>query len=207
MFCDAIAHALRYLLFFSLAVVAACYVHEIGHAVAGLFVGVVTVPTLAKEYALRSQLDWTKEIWIALGGPIGTLAAMLSASLYFWCKPCSGREAVFAGTSVPLFVYSLRFLLVGRGHDDDEWQGAQTALGLPPASHVIDIFFMCLLVAALVVWFVRRSPSLRSWLRLPAVAVIGLALLVGLQAGNNTLFDRFFPDVTIVNVPPGLDPR
>jgi hypothetical protein len=198
---------IRYLLFFWLAAVAAGYVHEIGHAVSGLLVGVITIPTPAKEYPIQSELEWSKATWIALGGPIGTLSALFIATAYFWRKPCSDREAALAGASLPVFIYSLRFLLIGRGHDDIEWQGAQTALGLPPASHGIDIFFMCILVAIVVVWFVRRRPSLWSLLKLPALAISGVILLVAVQAGNNVVFDRMFPKVKVVNVPPGLDPR
>jgi hypothetical protein len=34
-------------------------------------------------------LHWSKEIWIALGGVIGTTVAALAAALYFWRQPCS----------------------------------------------------------------------------------------------------------------------
>jgi hypothetical protein len=30
--------------------------------------GVAVFPTPAKEYVLQAQLDWSKEIWVALGG-------------------------------------------------------------------------------------------------------------------------------------------
>jgi hypothetical protein len=199
--------AFLYALLFSGATIAAGYVHEIGHAAAGLLVAVITVPTPAKEYVLQSQLEWSKEIWIALGGPIGTLAATISALFYFWHKPCREREAVLFGAIVPLFVYSVRFLSLGRGHDGTEWQAAQTALCLPPASHTIDIVFFFLLIAASVVWLVGLHPSFWSFLRFPALAVAGVVLLIGLQEGNNAVFDRVFPEVKVVNVPSGLDPR
>jgi hypothetical protein len=107
--------SLRYMLLFVGSVIAGVYLHEIGHAVAGWVNGVTVVPTPAKEYVLRSQLHWSKEIWIALGGVIGTTVAALAAALYFWRQPCSDREAVLAGAFLPVGVYTLRFLLVGQG--------------------------------------------------------------------------------------------
>ena len=59
---------IRYLLIFFGAVIAGVYLHEIGHVVAGLVNGVAVFPTPAKEYVLQAQLDWSKEIWVALGG-------------------------------------------------------------------------------------------------------------------------------------------
>ena len=199
--------SLRYILVFCGSVIAAVYLHEIGHAVAGWVEGLAVVPTPAKEYILQSQLDWSKEIWIALGGVIGTTVAALAAALYFWRQPCSDREAVAAGAFLPLSLYTFRFLLVGRGHDATEWQAAQAALGLPPAGHAIDLFFLRLLIAGLGVWGIRRRPRLSSFLRLDILAAVGIVLLIGLQAGNNAVFDRLFPVVNVVNVPAGLDAR
>jgi len=198
---------IRYVLLFSAALIAAIYLHEIGHAAVGWIIGVAVVPTPAKEYVLQSQLDWSKEIWIALGGIVGSTVAALAAALHFWRKTSSEREAILFGAFLPLGFYSLRFLLVGRGHDDVEWQAAQTALGLRPAGHAIDVFFLCLLIAGLAVWFFRLHPPLRSWLRLATMAIVGIVLMIALQAGNNAVFDHRFPVVDIANIPAELDPR
>jgi hypothetical protein len=37
--------------------------------------------------------------------------------------------------------------------------------------------------------------------------MVGMILLIGLQAGNNAAFDRLFPVAKVVNVPAGLDAR
>jgi hypothetical protein len=97
--------SLRYMLLFSASLIAGVYLHEIGHAVAGWVNGVVVVPTPAKEYILQSQLDWSKEVWIALGGVIGTTVAALAAAFYLWPQPSSDREAVLAGAFLPVGVY------------------------------------------------------------------------------------------------------
>jgi hypothetical protein len=39
------------------------------------------------------------------------------------------------------------------------------------------------------------------------LATIGIISLIGLQAGNNAVFDRLFPVVKVVNVPAGFDAR
>jgi hypothetical protein len=199
--------SLRYVLLFSASVIGGVYLHEIGHAVAGWVNGVAVVPAPAKEYILQSQLDWSKEIWIALGGVIGTTIAVLAAAFYFWRQPCPDREAILAGAFLPVGVYTLRFVLVGRGHDATEWQAAQAALGLSPAGHAIDLLFLCLLIAGLGVWAIRLHPRLSSVFRLVTIAIGGITLLVVLQAGNNAVFDRVFPVAKVVNVPPGLDAR
>jgi hypothetical protein len=199
--------SLRYMLLFSGSVIAGVYLHEIGHAVAGWVNGVAVVPTPAKEYILQSQLDWSKEIWIALGGVIGTTVAALAAAFYLWRQPCPDREAILAGAFLPVGVYTLRFVLVGRGHDATEWQAAQTALNLPIAGHAIDLFFLCLLIAGLAVWVIRLHPRLSSVLRLVSMTIMGIILLISLQAGNNAVLDRVFPRVTMVNLPAELDAR
>ena len=71
------------MLLFSATVIAGAYLHEIGHAVAGWVNGVAIVPTPAKEYILQSHLDWSKEIWIALGGVTGAFAGVRA------CRHCS----------------------------------------------------------------------------------------------------------------------
>jgi hypothetical protein len=199
--------SIRYVLLFSGALIAGVYLHEIGHTVVGWIEGVAIVPTPAKEYVLQTELDWHKEIWIALGGPIGTTVAALTAALYFWRKPSPESEAILFGAFLPLGFYSLRFLVVGRGHDGLEWQAAQTALGLRPAGHTIDVFFLCLFIAGLSIWVFRLHPTLRTWLRLATMVICGVVLLIVLQVGNNAVFDHRFPIVKIVNVPAGLGPR
>ena len=199
--------SLRHMLLFTGSIIVAVYLHEVGHAVAGWVNGVAVVPTPAKEYILQSQLDWSKEIWIALGGVIGTTVAALAAMFYIWRQPCSDREAILAGAFLPVGVYTFRFVLVGRGHDATEWQAAQAALDLPPAGHAIDIFFLCLLIAGIVVWVIRLHPRLSSVLRLVIMTIIGIILLISLQVGTNAVLDRVFPRATVVNVPAGFDAR
>jgi hypothetical protein len=198
-------HSLRYMLLFSGPIIAGVYLHEIGHAVAGWVNGVVVVLTLDKEYILQSQLDSSKEIWIALGDVIGTTVAALAAAFCLWHQPCSDREVVAAGAFLPLGLYTLRFLLVGRGHDPTEWQTTQAALDLAPDGHAIDLFFPCLLIAGLAVWAIRLNARPSSVLRLVSMPIIGIILLISPQAGDNAVLDQVFPVAEVVNLPRGFD--
>jgi len=62
-------------------------------------------------------------------------------------------------------------------------------------------------IAGIVVWGIRRRRRLSSFLRLDILAMVGIILLIGLQAGNNAVFDRLFLVVKVVNLPAGLDAR
>ena len=148
-----------------------------------------------------------EETKIALGGVAATTLAALAAILYLWRKQRPAAEAILAGALVPLGFYTLRFLLIGRGHDGWEWQEAQAALGLPPGGHTLDWFFLCFLVLGIIVWAIRLHPRLRQWLvKLPALAIGGILLLIALQVINNLVFNRCFRDTTI-EVPAELDLR
>jgi hypothetical protein len=81
-----------------------------------------------------------------------------------------------------------------------EWQAAQTALGLAPAGHAIDVFFLCLWLAGIILWGSRwRFPLRYSLPRFAGLAIAGFILLVALQVGNNRLFDRHITDAKVVN--------
>ena len=198
----------RYALVFAGNVVAAVYLHELGHAVAGWMQGIAVVPSPAKEYVLRPQVYWNQEIWIALGGVAGTVLAAVGALAYFLRARSLDAEAVLFGALIPPWVYTTRFLLLGRGHDGTEWQAAQAALGLPPASHAVDVFFLCLSLAGIIVWAGRmRTPLHRRLPRMVGAALGGIILLVALQVANNRLFDRYFVPAQVVGAPSGLDAR
>jgi hypothetical protein len=200
--------SVRYALVFAGATLAGVYLHEIGHAAAGWMQGIAVVPSPTKEYILRPQVYWNQEIWIALGGVVGTTLAAVGATLYFLRVRSPVAEAVLFGALIPPWAYTIRFLLQGRGHDDTEWQAAQTALGLMPAGHGIDVFFLSLSLAGILIWgFRMRVPLGYSLLKLVGLAIGGTILLVALQVANNKLFDRVFPANQVVGAPSGLDPR
>jgi hypothetical protein len=200
---------LRFALIFVGVCIVGVYLHEIGHAVAGWVQGIPVFPTPAKEYVLQDQVEWRQKIWISLGGVAGTALLVLGTLLWYARERRPVADAVLAGVLLPPCLYTVCFLVAGRGHDGLEWQEAQSALGVAPAGHVVDILFLCLFLAGSAAWVVRRRSSLRlaSIVRVAGLALGGIALLIVLQVTNNALFDRFFVETTTVNVPAGLESR
>jgi len=90
--------------------------------------------------------------------------------------------------------YTLRFLLVGRGHDATEFQEAQVALELEYSGHALDWIFLGLFVGATALWFWRTRPrfTLRLAGRLLVGAFAALVAVCLLQSVNNAVFDPLF---------------
>ncbi len=201
---------LRFAAVFAIACIAGVYVHELGHAVAGWVQGVSVFPTPLKEYVLQEQVEWRQQIWIALGGVAGTALVMLGAlGWYLRARRQAIADAILAGAFLPSFLYAVRFLLAGRGHDGLEWQEAQSALGVAPFGHTVDMLLLGLLLAGISVWLVHRRRSWRwsSLIKAAGLMLAGVVLLVFLQVGNNALFDRYFPTTVTVNAPEGFEYR
>lgn len=199
----------RLILAFAGAALGGVYLHEIGHAAAGWMQGIPVFPTPAKEYVLLDRVEWSRMTWIALGGVVTTALLAMSTLVWYLRTRHARADAILAGVFLPPFVYSVRFLMVGRGHDAVEWQAAQSALGLAPAGHAVDALFLLLVLAATAAWIVRRRPKLRFSAAGRAVGLVvgGIALLVVLQVANNALFDPLFPEAEVVQMPEHLDPR
>ena len=200
---------LRFALIFAGTCLAGVYIHEIGHAVAAWVQGIPAIPTPAKEYILQDQVEWRQKSWISLGGVAGTTLLVLGTLVWYMLERRAVADAVLAGVLLTPCLYTVRFLLLGRGHDGLEWQEAQSALGMAPAGHAIDLLFLCLFLAGSAAWLIRRRSSLRlsSIVRVAGLLLGGIILLVVLQVANNALFDPFFPVATTVDSPAGLDPR
>jgi hypothetical protein len=185
---------LRFALILAGVCVAGVYFHELGHAVAGWVQGIPVVPTPAKEYVLRDGIEWRQQAWISLGGVLGTALLVLGSLAWYARERRAAADAVLAGVLLPPCLYTIRFLIAGRGHDGQEWQEAQSAVGLAPDGHAVDILFLCLFLVGTAAWVVRRRSSLQwaSFLRAAGLAVGGMVLLIVLQVANNAVFDRFF---------------
>jgi amino acid permease len=198
---------LLFLMIFALSILGSAYVHELGHSLAGLVQGVPVVATPFKEYILQEHIEWRQQILISMGGVVASVLVVVGALIWYnWKRPVHG-DSILAGVMVIPFAYTLRFLLVGRGHDGLEWQAAQSALGAKPTGHAVDIMFLALSFAAIVIFMVRRRPSLSfsSLIKAGSLMAIGIALLIVFQVSNNILFDGVFTETQIVNLPPGLE--
>jgi hypothetical protein len=178
---------------FIAAIVASLFVHEVGHCAVAWLHGCPAIPTPAKEYLLK-PLPTAAQNEVALGGILGSVAALVGALYWLYRKPGPLRSALVAGAMTMPGFYGLRFFLAGRGHDATEFQDAQAALGLSYSGHALDWLFIGLFTLAAAVWFWRARPSIgfRLARRLLLGSVTALAVVVLLQLGNNALFDPLF---------------
>jgi hypothetical protein len=175
------------------ALVASFWVHELGHCTVAWVEGCPAIPTPAKEYLLR-PLSPAAQNAVALGGILGTVAALAGALGWFLGRPGAAQSAVLAGALTAPGFYTLRFFLAGRGHDATEFQEAQAALGLSYSGHALDWMFLGLFVGATAMWFwrTRAGLSLRLAIRLAGGALVALVAVVLLQSVNNLIFDPLF---------------
>jgi hypothetical protein len=164
---------------------------------------VPVVPTPFKEYVLQSELPWSTYTGIAAGGPIGTLIAALIVGIAFVRRPSADTDAAFAGVLLTPAAYSLRYVVVGRGHDGLEWQAAQSALGFAPTGHAVDFLLGAVVALGTGLWITTRRPTvtLRGGVRGALLFVFGIVVLVLGQVGNNAVFDRAFPRMEVTDVP------
>jgi hypothetical protein len=196
----------RFVLLFLSASICSMYAHELGHAAAGWVQEIPVFPSPAKEYVLLTTIEWHERIWIAFGGPAVTAIVVSVAIL--WASRHRGQAscAILAGVLVEPAFYVIRTLLVGRGHDGLEWQGAQSAIGLDPNGHALDVLFVFLFFAGCAVLAVRDELQMRwrSFAKWFSLGLVGITALILIQAGNNAVFDRHFPKTQTLNIPPGL---
>lgn len=196
----------KFTLLFLSASICSMYAHELGHAAAGWVQGIPVFPSPAKEYVLLTTIEWRKQIWIAFGGPAVTVIVLSLAIL--WASRNRGQAscAALAGVLVEPAFYVIRTLLVGRGHDGLEWQEAQSAIGLDPNGHALDLLFVFLFFAGGAVLAFRGELQLRwrSFAKWFSLGLVGLTALILVQAGNNAVFDRHFPRTQTLNIPPGV---
>ncbi len=198
---------LRLALLFAAVSIAGMYLHEIGHALFGLAQGVVVVPTPAKEYELQAELEWRQMTWIALGGVL--VSAVLAGGTILWyvSRRAEFAEPILAGILVVPGLYSLRFMLTGRGHDGLEFQEAQSALGFNPSGHAFDVIFLVLFGLGCTAMALRHLHKFnrKTLFRVLGYGIVGVFLLVAVQVANNALFDQRFPKTRTLHVPPGLE--
>jgi len=194
---------LRFTSIFLAACIGSMLFHEIGHAVFGWFQGVPVLPTPAKEYILQPQVEWHQKTLISLGGVLASVVVISGSLFWYVVRRNLTSAAALAGCLIIPGVYTLRFLLEGRGHDATEWQEAQTALGASPSGHSLDLVFLVLFFAgcASLAWFRDVSLGWRSLLKSASLALLGLAIIIIVQVGNNAVFDKHFPSTRTLNVP------
>lgn len=167
------------------------YIHEIGHSIPAWLHGYWAVPTPAKEYMSVAVPKDIKQ-FISLGGVMVSILISLIVTFLYLSKRYGINSAILAAAIALPGIYTLRFLLSGRGHDATEFQEAQSALGLSYSGHSLDWTFLILFVFGTVVWIIKSKPHFKIIGRLSAGFVLTCIFIVGLQVINNAIFDPIF---------------
>ena len=174
-----------------ITLLSANFFHELGHCIPAWTHGYSAIPTLAKMYTSDSiPLHLAK--YDSLGGIINSVLFTVLVIIYFAKSFSKYNSAVLAGGIAMPSIYTLRFILNGRGHDQTEFQEAQSALGLNYTGHFIDWLFLFLLMLGVAAWIIKSKPRIKIIGRLLIGAVLSLTFIVLLQKINNSIFDPIF---------------
>jgi hypothetical protein len=167
------------------------FVHELGHCIPAWIHGFRAIPTPAKEY-ISDTLPLDLKQHVSLGGIIGSILVSLAAITLYIKRTFIYNSAILAGAIALPGMYTLRFVLIGRGHDATEFQEAQSAIGLGYSGHSLDWIFLLLFISGITVWVLRSKPHYRIIGRLAIGFVLTLIFVIGLQEINNAIFDPIF---------------
>ena len=167
------------------------YVHEIGHCIPAWINGVQAIPTPAKEY-ISDAIPMKLKEYVSLGGIMGSILFSLIIIVLYLTRPFKYNSAILAGAIAIPGIYTLRFILAGRGHDATEFQEAQSALGLSYSGHSLDWIFLSLFLLGIIVWIYKSKPHYKIIGRLAFGFVLTVMYVIGLQVVNNAIFDPIF---------------
>lgn len=178
-----------WLLYFGTIFLSLCS-HEICHCIPAWMNGYQAIPTPAKEY-LNESIPKDLSLYVSLAGIIGTFLFSFTVLIAYSIKR-SMNAAILAGAIAMPGLYTLRYILFGRGHDGAEFQEAQSALGLGYSGHSLDIAFLLLFLAGTITWFIKIRPALKVSVRLLLGSIFTIIFVTGLQYFNNLIFDPLF---------------
>jgi hypothetical protein len=164
--------------------------HEIGHCIPLWVNGYQAIPTPLKEY-LQESIPRDLGPYVSLAGLSVTLLFCVIVLVSYAVKP-SMSPAILAGAIAMPGMYTLRYILLGRGHDATEFQEAQSALGFNYSGHFLDITFLLLFLTGTIIWIIRSKPAIRLFGRLLLGFILTILFVMGLQFFNNLIFDPIF---------------
>jgi hypothetical protein len=174
-----------------LFIICSAFLHEIGHCIPAWLTGYSAIPTLAMEY-ISDDIPMNLKQYVSLGGVLATLILVLSILvLYSFSTKMIGSALLAAVLALP-GIYTLRFIILGRGHDATEFQEAQAALGFSYSGHSLDWIFMFVFIAGTLIWILKTRPGYKIIGRLIPGAILTIAFIVVLQEINNAVFDPLF---------------
>jgi len=174
-----------------LTILLSAYIHEFGHCIPAWAHGFRAIPTPAKEYIMGTVPMDLKQI-VSLGGIIGTVLVCLMLLVLYFFNADRYHAAMLAGAFALPGLYTLRYFLIGRGHDATEFQEVQSAIGFSYSGHSLDWFFLILFLSGTAVWIFKSKPGFRTAGRLIIGFVLTFIFIVGLQEVNNAIFDPIF---------------
>ncbi|MDP4291670.1 MAG: hypothetical protein Q8908_11365, partial [Bacteroidota bacterium] len=174
-----------------MTVVVGFYVHEIGHCIPAWFYGYTAVPTPAKEYLLEAVPPNLINT-ISLGGIIGSVLFSLSILLFYTNKKFGIGSSMLAGAMVPPGIYTMRFILQGRGHDATEFQEAQSSMGFSYSGHAVDWIFLVIFASGVVIWILKSKPDFAIVRRWAIGFIVTICFVIFFQKFNNLIFDPIF---------------
>jgi len=174
-----------------LTILLSVYVHELGHCVYAWSRGYKAIPTPAKSY-LTGDFPGHLNEYFSLGGITGSLLFVFAAFLFYYFRNYKFSSAILAGAIVAPGMYTIRFVLKGRGHDATEFQEAQAALGLNYGGHALDWLFLLLFLLGAIMWIIKSKPGFKVLPRLFIGTVLTFIFFIALQDLNNLIFDPLF---------------
>lgn len=166
----------------------ACYIHEIGHCIPAWIHGLTAVPTPAKQY-IPPNIPISIQQAISFGGLAGTILFAFSVLISGLIIKTQFNWAILAGAIATPGFYSLRYFLLGRGHDATEFQEAQYYMGFSYSGHLLDWIFLSIFILGILVWIYKCKPSYKITGRLIIGFILTIIFIMGLQTFNNLLFD------------------
>jgi hypothetical protein len=172
-------------------IILSVYVHELGHSICAWVHGYRAVPTPAKNYVIDA-IPGNLQQYISLGGIVGSILFVFIIFFLYVYKTFKFNSAILAASSVAPGMYTLRFILKGRGHDETEFQEAQSALGLNYSGHSLDWLFLVLFLSGIVLWIIKSKPNYKISGRLFIGFILTFIFFIALQDLNNAIFDPMF---------------
>ncbi len=182
---------LKIWMLYFLVIFCSAFIHEIGHCIPAWYNGYKAIPTPAMEY-ISADIPLNLKQYVALGGVLATLILVLIIIFLYAFGKKMISSSILAGVLALPGIYTLRFLILGRGHDATEFQEAQAALGFSYTGHSLDWIFIFIFIAGVLVWILRSRPGYRIITRLILGAILTIVFIVALQEINNAVFDPLF---------------
>ncbi len=165
--------------------------HEVGHCIPAWVNGYKAIPTPAMEY-ISDDIPMYLKQYVSLGGILATIFLALIILVLYSCNNRKISQSLLAGVLALPGIYTLRFLILGRGHDATEFQEAQAALGLSYSGHSLDWTLMVIFLLGILIWLIKSKPAYRIIGRLILGAILTFIFIVALQEVNNAVFDPIF---------------